>query len=197
MLSLVRWTDGLLISPEFLTSLKKENPDLLIIADATQYLGAFHLDFDNSGIDVLGVSGYKWLLGGNGNGFIMLSELAESRIEKRSAGFNSTCGDLDGLGAISLARSLEPGHLDTLNFGSLYKALQLLKALDLAQVEAYVQDLSRELKSGLTQRGLLSAEIARRPTHSTIFNIAFSDVRNQAMKAAGIVFSQRGGGLRV
>lgn len=197
MLSMVRWTDGLLISPEFLTTLKKAHPDLLIIADATQYLGAFGLDFDSSGIDVLGVSGYKWLLGGNGNGFVMLSELAEARIKKRSAGFNSTFGDLDGLEGISLARSMEPGHLDTLNFGSLYKALQILETQGLPRVEAYVRELSRELKTGLDNRGLLSPEIASRKAHSTIFNFPFNEARYQAIKASGIVASRRGGGIRV
>ncbi|SFR32737.1 Selenocysteine lyase/Cysteine desulfurase [Robiginitalea myxolifaciens] len=197
MLSLVRWTDGLLISHDFLASLKADNPELLIIADATQYLGAFDCDFDSSGIDVLGASGYKWLLGGNGNGFVFLSEMAEARIAKRSAGFNSTSGDLDGLSGISLARSLEPGHLDTLNFGSLLKALQILQGLGLQQVETYVRDLSAALKAGLHERGLLSAEISGRPVHSSIFNIAYSKARHQAMREAGIVFSPRGGGIRV
>ncbi len=93
-LSLVQWINGLLISPEFLGSLKAINPELLIIADATQYAGAFQLDFGASGIDVLGASGYKWLLGGNGNGFVMFSQAAKTRFEVRATGFNSVEADL-------------------------------------------------------------------------------------------------------
>lgn len=50
-LSLVQYTDGLKVDLEFLKTLKKEFPDLLIIADDTQFCGTAAFNFENSGID--------------------------------------------------------------------------------------------------------------------------------------------------
>ena len=196
-LSLVQWVDGLLVSQDFLRNLKADYPDLLIIADGTQYLGAFELNFKNSGIDVLGASGYKWMLGGNGNGFMLLKEGIETRIETRSAGFNSVAGDLSRKDAISLPRSLEPGHLDTLNFGSLFTALGLLQQLGLDQISDYNKTLSRTVRQALAERGLLDPQIAQRREHSTIFNIRGDRERYEQLESQGVVCSRRGGGIRL
>ena len=65
-LSLVQWLDGFLINIDFLKELKKQHPNLIIIADGTQFCGTRSFDFESSGIDVLGASAYKWLLAGYG-----------------------------------------------------------------------------------------------------------------------------------
>ena len=196
-LSLVQWIDGLLIHPDFLKDVKEAFPDLLILADGTQFLGAFTADFDKSGIDVLGASGYKWMLGGNGNGFMMLSESAEERVKAHSSGFNSTGGDLSFTGNLSLARSLEPGHLDTLNFGSLHYSLGLLQEIGFSNIEAFSRDMSRQVHEALAAEGLLEQSIASREQHSTIFNIPYNENRFAALKENGIVCSRRGGGIRL
>ncbi len=196
-LSLVQWIDGLMVHPDFLREVKDAFPDLLILADGTQYLGAFTIDFEQSGIDVLGASGYKWMLGGNGNGFMMLSETAVQRITARSSGFNSTGGDPSFSGSLSLARSLEPGHLDTLNFGSLHYSLGLLREIGFSDVEAYNRDMSRRVRQALAEEGLLKQSIALREQHSTIFNIPYDENRFTALKENGIICSRRGGGIRL
>ena len=100
-----RWCS---ISPDFLKRVKERFPDLLIIADATQYAGAFQLDFEDSGIDVLGASGYKWLLGGNGNGFMLFSPEAENAFQALSTGFNSVNADLSRKDEIRFSKHFEP-----------------------------------------------------------------------------------------
>ena len=47
---------------------------MLIIADATQFCGTAPFNFNESAIDILGGSGYKWLLGGYGNGYILFKD---------------------------------------------------------------------------------------------------------------------------
>lgn len=195
-LSLVQWISGLLISPAFLKELKSEFPDLLIIADGTQYLGAFTLDFDAGGIDILGASGYKWLLGGNGNGFVMHSPYAESRIDLRSSGFNSVGGDLSAHERIPFARRLEPGHLDTLNFGSLYFSLGLLQTLGLQAVEAYNRELVAKVQETFAGLGILDPETARRPEHGTIFNIPDPGGLYKHLRANDVICARRGPGIR-
>ncbi len=161
-LSLVQWINGLLISPEFLGSLKAINPELLIIADATQYAGAFQLDFGASGIDVLGASGYKWLLGGNGNGFVMFSQAAKTRFEVRATGFNSVEADLSMKDSIPFAKKLEPGHLDTMNFGSLHFGMGLLDEIGMEEVDRYNREQSRRVKQALEGLQLLDGAVRER-----------------------------------
>ena len=48
-------------------------PNLLIVGDGTQFLGAHEFNFDNSPFDIVAASGYKWLLAGFGNGVVMIS----------------------------------------------------------------------------------------------------------------------------
>ncbi|WP_088340565.1 aminotransferase class V-fold PLP-dependent enzyme [Robiginitalea sediminis] len=196
-ISLVQWINGLLISPEFLATLKEEFPGLLIVADATQYLGAFDLDFDASVIDVLGASGYKWMLGGNGNGFLLLSEEATTRFHVRTIGFQSVFHDPRRRESVSLAQRLEPGHLDTLSFGSLWFGLGLLQEVGLDRVEAYNRELWGKVLNALDSRGLLAPGIAGRPVHSGIFSIPNREGWFDALGEQGVVCSQRGGGIRL
>ncbi|MCO5724692.1 aminotransferase class V-fold PLP-dependent enzyme [Robiginitalea marina] len=196
-LSLVQWLNGILVRPEFLRGLKEKYPELLIIADATQYAGAFALDFEASGIDVLGASGYKWLLGGNGNGFFLFSPRAEERIVVRSHGFNAAGADPDRKEGIPFARRLEPGHLDTLCFGSLGFALEQLERLGMDRVDRYNRDLSARVKQALASLSLLDAQVLGRQDHSTIFNIPEPGGRYRYLKEHGVVCAPRGGGIRV
>ena len=196
-LSLVQWVDGKLIAPAFLKDLKAKYPDLLILADATQYAGAFLLDFQESGIDVLGASGYKWLLGGNGNGFFLFSPQAETRFKVRATGFNSVAPDLSKKNEIPFPRKLEPGHLDTLNFGSLNFSLGLLESLGMEQIDRYNRDLSQKVREALGERSLLEEALLGREAHSTIFNIPDPGGRYDYLREHGIVCSPRGNGVRL
>jgi selenocysteine lyase/cysteine desulfurase len=196
-LSLVQWVDGLLVSPKFLKDLKASHPDLIIIADATQFAGAFMLDFEDSGIDVLGASGYKWLLGGNGNGFFLFSQGAESRFGVRATGFNAVAPDLSRKHDIPFPRKLEPGHLDTLSFGSLDYSLSILETLGMEEVDRYNRELSRKVKEALGSLSLLDDTLLQRQSHSTIYNIPDPGGRYDHLKEEGIVCSFRGGGIRL
>lgn len=195
--SLVQWIDGVLISPDFLKKVKEQFPDLLIIADATQYAGAFVLDFEQSGIDVLGASGYKWLLGGNGNGFMLFSAAAQNRFQVLSTGFNSVNADLSKKEDIAFSKRFEPGHLDTLNFGSLNYALGLLEAAGMDAVDHYNREMSRRVQQALGRAGILPEYIAEAERHSTIFNIPEPGGRYAHLKAHDIICSPRGGGIRI
>src|SRR5690554_1285157 len=87
--SIVQWLSGTKINLEFVKKLKQLNPNLLLIADGTQYLGTESFNFNESEIDVVVTSGYKWLTSGFGNGFIMVKEEAQKHIFPRAIGFNS------------------------------------------------------------------------------------------------------------
>ena len=196
-LSLVQWINGIRVDLDFLKSLKEEFPQLMIIADGTQFCGAFEIDFENSGIDVLGASGYKWLLAGTGNGFMLFKDLAKGRFTIRTTGFNSANAVLTAKNTIPFNKQFEPGHLDSLNFGSLKCALGILNDIGMKEITAHNENLSKMASKGFSELGLLNKDIIHRNQHSTIFNIKGNNSLFNHLMEENIVCSRRGEGIRL
>ncbi len=196
-LSLVQWINGIKIDMDFLKSLKKDFPELIIIADGTQFCGTTDFNFEDSGIDVFGTSGYKWLLGGYGNGFFLFKDGIKNSFSLKTIGFNAANIDLNGRDDIRFAKHLEPGHLDTLNFGSLKFSLDYLESLGKANIENHLKKLSDKAKKEFTELQLLNDSVVGRKSHSTIFNIKGDDALFQKLTENNVVCSQRGDGIRL
>jgi selenocysteine lyase/cysteine desulfurase len=193
--SLVQYTTGIKIDLEFLKRLKISYPELLIIADATQFCGTAPFNFEQSGIDVLICSGYKWLLGGYGNGFVLLSESAANTLymhEKKSV--LPTEGFLKDRNTLSLY--FEPGHLDTLNFGTLFNALDYLQELGMENVENKISHIALKARQAFTDRDLLSVAVKNRNNHSSIFNLRLPPAKIKRLQDKNIIFTYRGTGAR-
>ncbi|MFD0798185.1 aminotransferase class V-fold PLP-dependent enzyme [Maribacter chungangensis] len=196
-LSLVQWLDGFLIDLNFLKELKKKHPNLIVIADGTQFCGTMIFDFEASGIDVLGASAYKWLLAGYGNGFMLFSDTVQERFSVRTTGFNAADGDLDKKDSIRFAKRFEPGHLSCLNFGSLKFSMDFLSRIGMDAITEHNRMLSEKAKKEFGERGLLRQDIVARKTHSTIFNIKGDDALFHRLLEHNVVCAQRGNGIRL
>jgi len=196
-LSVVQWQNGIKIDLNFLKELKKENPNLLIIADGTQFLGTTNFDFESSAFDVLGASAYKWLLSGYGNGFMLFKDEVKNRCELGTTGFNAANGVPEKKDHIRFARLFEPGHLSCLNFGSLKFSLNFLEQIGKDNIEAQNQKLSQIAKEEFTKLGLLEDAVTYRKEHSTIFNIKGDDALFEHFIANDVVCAQRGDGIRL
>ena len=196
-LSLVQWVNGIRIDVNFLNTLKRDFPDLIIIADGTQFCGTTDFSFEDSGIDVLGGSGYKWLLGGYGNGFFLFTDGMADHFSLKTTGFNAVGGDVSKRDTIRLAKQLEPGHLDTLNFGSLKFSLEYLESLGKKNIAERLEEISKAAKEIFSEMGLLDETVKARTSHSTIFNIEGNDSLFKSLKAKKVMCSQRGGGIRL
>ncbi len=195
-LSLVQYLNGIKIDLSFLQELKKKFPQLLIIADGTQYVGTEEFNFATSGIDVLGASAYKWLNAGFGNGFFMFSKEAEQRISPKTEGFGSHIGKYKEEGN-TLIGSLEPGHLNYTNIGSVKVALELQEKIGRQAIKQQLQSLSAEAKKQFTQLGLLEDFVIKREKNATIFNLNGDEKLFHQLTQNGIICSQRGNGIRV
>lgn len=195
--SLVQWLNGIKIDFEFLKQLKVYHPNLLIIADGTQYLGTENFSFADNGIDVLGASTYKWLTAGYGNGFIMVKEAARERIFPKTIGFNSAERFESLATETSFMKHFEPGHQDTLNYGSLKQAILFQKEQGEDVLYNKIRSLSKEAKERFAEMGLLQDEILLRKQHSSIFNLKVDIALFHKLKDNKIICSQRGGGIRV
>ncbi len=196
-ISLVQWLTGIQIDLEWLQGLKRSYPDLIIIADGTQFCGATEFCFKDSGIDILGASGYKWLLAGSGNGFMLFDEGITGRLSVRHIGFNSANTDLTARDSIRFAKYFEPGHLDSLCFGSLHFALEMLRKTGMDRIAAHNRNLGQLAMAHFQELGLLAESVARRKVHSTIFNIKGDELLFNHLLANKVACSQRGGGIRL
>ncbi len=194
--SLVQYINGIVIDLDFLKSLKSKYPDLLIIADATQFCGTRTFDFSASGIDILGCSGYKWLLGGYGNGFILFKEGVLEKITPTSYKAASKDSTYDNSYTNFTAR-FECGHLDTLNFGSLKHSLEILTDIGMLNIEKKVNELAVYTKNQLEELNLLEEYVIKRKNHSSIFNIKGDHSLFEKLTKQHIITSLRGAGIRI
>jgi selenocysteine lyase/cysteine desulfurase len=195
--SMVQYISGILMDTEFLQRLKAYHPDLLLIADATQYLGTVDFNFTESPIDVMGASAYKWMLAGYGNGFFMIKPEVQAQILPKFIGYNSadfTYGNKDEIGLIG---HMEPGHQDTLNYGSLGESVAFLQNIGMKEVEKHLSNLKYEAKREFEKRGLLENAVTVREDHSTIFNLKGDKELFEKLKENNIICSLRGDGIRV
>lgn len=194
--SLVQYISGIKLSLSFIKELKALFPDLLIIADGTQFCGTEDFDFEASAFDVFMGSGYKWMLAGYGNGFMMLKDEIASNLfpeaRKRPAPKEPF---LQSKGLLSFY--FEPGHMDTLNFGSLKQSILYFEELGMDFVGQQTKSLSEKARAAFRERGLLSQFVADRKEHSTIFNLALSTEQYQKLIAADVICYPRGNGIRL
>ncbi|SFU50532.1 Selenocysteine lyase/Cysteine desulfurase [Pustulibacterium marinum] len=190
--SIVQFTNGIKLAPSFLKQLKQEFPDLLLIADGTQYFGTEPFDFKDSGIDVIGASAYKWMLGGYGCGFFLFSEAATSRFEMKVTGMNAAAGNPNP-GTLPLVNLLEPGHLDSLAFGSMQFGLEYLSELGLPAIQEHLNLLTDKAIKGFEELGLLEdVVLVRKDKHSTIFGLKLDEKYVSILREKDFLVSFRG-----
>ena len=181
--SIVQHIDGTLIDLEFIKQIKKDYPNILIIADGTQFCGTKYFNFKNSSIDVLISSGYKWMLGGYGNGFISFNK-----------GFLNSHFKLEKKNFLNL---FEPGHHDTLSFGSLLFSLKKISNYGIDKIEKKINLLSIYALDKLKTKKLLDTKILKRNNHSNIFNIKGDEKLYKHLLDNNVICSQRGNGIRI
>ncbi len=195
-LSVVQWQNGIKIDLDFLKDLKSDHPNLFIIADGTQFLGTTNFSFENSAIDLIGASAYKWLLAGYGSGFMLFKDSVKERCDIRTIGFNAANGLIANKENIRFARRFEPGHLACLNFGSLRFSLNFLERIGKDKIQTQNDKLSQNAKREFTELALLQDAVVFRKQHSTIFNIKGDDALFQHLTQNDVVCAQRGDGIR-
>ena len=194
--SAVQWLNGYKINFNFIKRLRELYPNLLLIMDGTQFCGTSHFDFDASGIDVMGASGYKWLLSGYGNGFMLVHPRHQSRFRLKTRGYGSGRNAAFQKNEGTFCMQLEPGHLDPLCFGSLLFSLNFLMDVGLSEITQQNTKLARLLKEELKALELLDNTIVNHEPLSTIFRLTSKD-KYEALQQENVVCAIRGGGIRM
>lgn len=197
LFSIVQWLSGIKIDLNFLHQLKSQFPDLLIMGDGTQYLGTEEFSFNKSALDVLASSAYKWLTAGFGNGFLMIKEEVRNKIKTYSAGFNSAPSFSSGLADLPYMSHFEPGHQDSLSYGTIGEAIKFLNEIGEEECYEHIKKMSKRAKKELEKLNLLDKSVVGREIHSSIFNLRGEEGIAEKLKANNISFSPRGGGIRI
>lgn len=196
VISIVQYISGLKVDVSFFKRLKQQFPDLLILADGSQYLGTENFSFTDSGIDALACSGYKWLCGGFGNGFLLINKTFQAFLDQLVVDIPMPTADFWKTKSV-LDTFFEPGHVDTVSQGTLRESLSLLEELGFEPIAKHIQVLSDEAYELLDDRGLLLPEIAARRNRSALINIQVDPSQYPAFLAAGIKCFPRGTGIRI
>ncbi|TDN90487.1 selenocysteine lyase/cysteine desulfurase [Salegentibacter sp. 24] len=194
--SIVQYINGIKIDLNFIKKLKQEYPDTLFIADGTQFCGTQYFSFQKSGLDVLICSTYKWLNAGYGNAFMLFDKKVNQRIVPKALSFSSLQGKYKAYENNFIGK-FEPGHKDTLNYGSLAEALKLIKKIELTEIQQRIQSLSTKARIEFEKMNLLEDSVVNRAEHSSIFNIKGDDKLFEYLRRNQIITSQRGAGIRI
>lgn len=181
-ISMVQYTSGLLIDQEFLKKIRKSYPNLIILGDATQFLGAHQFHFDESPFHLVAGSGYKWILAGFGNGILMIDEALMSKFV---------------LNTEEMFERFFQGHFNILGLTSLNFSIEQLKQHDFKKLIRKKTKLSQSAKIELTELGFLPHWVSERTKHSSIFNIKGGEALFHFLQEKNIRGVVRGEGVRV
>ena len=194
--SIVQYINGVKLSIDFLKKLKDQFPDLILIADGTQYFGTEEFNFDESGIDIAISSCYKWMNAGYGNGFMLFNESVQGKLSPKHLGFGSLQGKYKAHEGNFIGK-FEPGHYDTLNFGSLKVAIELMNKIGMPTIQDKIKVLKKIARERFAAAGLLEEWTLEREDFSSLFNIKGDEKLFNQLRGEGIITSQRGDGIRI
>lgn len=196
LLSIVNYINGLKIDLSFIRKLKEDFPSLLIIADATQFLGTAPFDFDSAGFDAVGGSGYKWMMAGFGNGYMMISERLAALLYSEAHQVPRPAETMWAHKSI-LNIYFEPGHQDTLSHGTLAASVDFMKQVGLDNINEHLQTLMGYGYTVFEKRGWLLPIIAARQERSSLINLQIDPQLYPLLSQAGIKCFPRGTGVRI
>lgn len=181
-LSIVQYASGILIDIDFLNGLKNQYPDLILIGDGTQFLGAHVFHFDSSPFDLIAASGYKWLLAGFGNGVLMVSEFYLDRIQRK---------------ALTLFNRVFNGHFNILATASLRFAIEAFESQNFNLLMQSKAMLAQKAKQLLYEHGWISPWVMERKQHGSIFILEGEESLYKKLIDHKIQCVPRGKGVRV
>ena len=182
VLSIVQYISGLKIDFNVLNQIKTEFPELLIIGDATQFLGTSEFNFEQSAFDGIVGSGYKWLLAGFGNGFCALKKDFFRRTQTQPD---------------ALKERIYAGHFNILAAASLDYAIRQLSPEVAAERYRVIDQLSRVFHQSLLENEwLLDPELGQR-SPSSIFLLKGNQTTFDHLQKENIRCSLRGDGVRI
>ncbi|MBI3768978.1 MAG: aminotransferase class V-fold PLP-dependent enzyme [Deltaproteobacteria bacterium] len=177
---------------------------ILFCVDAIQALGALAIDVERDAIDCLAADGHKWLCAPEGCGVLYLSRRWLERVQPQRLGWKSVIDQGRYLPyhfeLKSEATKFECGSFNFLGISALGAAIDLVLEVGPLAMERRVLAVTEMLRAALrdTGHGILSPE--RRDEWSgitTVESVRAPEIDVTRLRAAGVIASPRGGGVRL
>ena len=181
-LSAIQYSNGFLVDFAILEKIKKAFPELIILVDGTQFIGAEEFSLTNSCVDALFGSAYKWLMAGHGTGFALFSPKLLKQLELKQEKLESI---------------YDRGQRSVKAVGSLLFSLNKLLKADFPALIQHKKELTLLLFEGLKKRDLLDAATLARKNHSSILIIHVNDSIYNALLDRKVRCIKRGSGVRL
>lgn len=126
-----------------------QSKGVAFIVDTTQSTGAVEFDFQNSPIDVIISSSYKWLNGGLGSGILVIKDDFMEKYPPKIAGFGSVTQVPGGWTYKPSLLSYEPGHLNPLGLLQLFEGVKHHLEMGVSTIQKHNHSLIKRLAEGL------------------------------------------------
>ena len=194
-ISHVQYTTGFCVDLIALGNLCRAH-EVLLVVDATQSMGMIPMDVQQTPVDILIASGYKWITAGFGNGLLYIRQELQERLLPVVMGSNSFEDAIPG-GVIPFSvRTLEAGHYNYSGLFALQQALQELQAIGSSAVFERVKALTNHLYEQLPPGVSVVSNYA--PEHrSGITVIKGNESLEKFLLEQNVVTSARAKGLRI
>jgi len=179
----------------------------LFFLDAIQGLGVFPLDVQTAGVDFLAADGHKWLLGPEGAGILYVRREHLHLLRPLGVGWHSVInsGFTSDMNLRPTAARYEGGTQNMAGMIGLGASLKLLTELGVGPASSPVAELVLSVTDYACERlaslgaVLLSPHEGANRSGIVTFQVPRHEpaVIRQALLAAGVVTSCRGGGVRI
>lgn len=179
--------------------------DALLVVDAIQSLGAFSLDVETLGIDVLSADSHKWLVGPEGVGLGYVSDRALDRLVPAVQGWLSVERPFDFLDIDQplkkTAARFEEGALNIIGLHGMLASLELLMSVGIPSISQQIVSLTDQLAERLVQSSWTILSPRESPSEKSGIVLATKPGLDAASLSSHllshrVVASIRGGALR-
>jgi selenocysteine lyase/cysteine desulfurase len=207
--SLVAFATGYRIDLDALRDACRER-GLFLVVDGAQGIGALEFRTAEDPIDILAVSGYKWLLGPYGTGFTYVSPKLLPRLRVANVNWQTVEGAVNLNRPLAYELRFRDGacRFDTheraslLNLAGFCASMEFLARVRVSTVQTHAMRLLDRLLLGLASTTLRPASDITTERRSTILALEAEtpDATRRAWRRlmdAGVVVSLRGGLIRV
>ncbi|MEO0333163.1 MAG: aminotransferase class V-fold PLP-dependent enzyme, partial [Bacteroidota bacterium] len=194
----VQYSSGFRLPLDMLSQIRQEQGVKLVV-DATQSLGVVPINLQETPVDVLIGSGYKWLTAGLGSGILYIRQDLHSELKPKLLGFG-TVGSSFSLQAIDsipfTPETLEAGHYNFSSLLALKQAINELQEVGISSIFKKVMQLRSQLVELLPTNIKLVSDYEVEHVSSIVVISAPKDAEAQ-LKAQHIITSTRPKGLRI
>ncbi|MFD2467713.1 aminotransferase class V-fold PLP-dependent enzyme [Amycolatopsis silviterrae] len=177
----------------------------LLVADVIQGLGGIPARLEEWGVDFAAADGHKWLLGPGGAGLLYVRRSRQDLLRPLEPGWHSV-SQPEQWSALAFdpddsARRLEGGMLNAIGILGMGASLDLLRDASVEAVWQHTDRLCELAAEQLREAGATVLSSRLPESRSGIVTFTVPGVNPEAavaeLKAAGVICSARGGGLRV